>query len=603
MKCKVTLATAALLLAANSWADQVPYYSLEEISVAAEGASYGPFPSALSDDGEFMAANSLKANLVSIIDIGLPFSFNRECQWADEICDLQFYGSETEGQLSYQNAYKAWRNAMSNAASNGYTSYFMANTLVSGSDQVQAPYAPNNSSSDVSVHDISNSLPSQSGIELVVGHASAPYIDNEREFVRRAFIKENLAEGIALLPDFLTYGGFSSAYKVQDVTYENGVSKTLVVGGASVSFPRDEDDYFQDCYFSNEDSQISTLNDLVNCPGFDTQAWAWDVTNAINVETELSGYALATEWLDDNEDNENSRATYSGSALDINTSGIAVGMSTFERHDDNEGARARAVIMMPDTEGNYSKPTEITQVYDDLDDDSDHAKDSLYNTWAEAITNNNIVIGNREYSSSKAVNRPVEFFVFDLNSSTSKTPLLDKKVLTTKQRLDGVSPDKRGANSFAYDINEAGLIVGEADDYDQIAPVRDGVPRSQSAFLYDKNLNSSWFINDLLCTEQDGVVTSPLVRIRSARVINDDGIILAEGFKYSSASDYKNKNNAVQVAYKLTPTAGMTPDQSPNCWESDLLDDAEDKHSRSGAASVWMWLLALPLLLVRRFYK
>ncbi len=552
---------------------------------------------------ELIAFNSLKANLVSNIDIGLPFTFNRECQWDTIVCKLQFYGSETAGQASYQNAYQAWRNAMANAALDGYSSYFMANTLLNGSDQIQIPYALSDSSSDVSVTDVSNSLTVQDGIDYVVGYASAPYIDNEREFVRRAFIKENFSQAIQLLPNFMTNGGFSSAYKVQDVTYANGESKTLVVGAASVSYPRNNDDYFNDCYFSDQNDNRYSLNDLVYCPGFDTQAWAWDVTNALDSETELSGYALATHWLDDNNSNENKRNTYSASALDINSSGIAVGMSTFRRNNNSEGGRGRAIIMTPDGEGIYGKPVEMKRVYDDLDDGNEHAQNMLYNSWAQAITDNNIVIGNREYDSSKSVNLPTEFFVYDINSASIKVPLLDKKVLSTKQRLAGNSGEKRGANSLAYDINEHGLIVGEADDYDQVAPVRNGIPRTQSAFLYDNNSGESWFINDLLCTESDGVVTSPFVRIRSARVINNDGIILAEGYKYQSADDYRNKVNATQVAFKLIATAEMTPNDSPNCWDSELLQDLETPNKRSGAASFWMWIFALPLLLIRRYSK
>ena len=240
---------------------------------------------------------------------------------------------------------------------------------------------------------------------------------------------------------------------------------------------------------------------------------------------------------------------------------------------------------------------------------TDDQERGIYNTWAQAITDSNIVVGNREYAIAKGRNIPFEFFVYEFDSATPsegtiKFPLLNKKVLTTQQRLAGENDAKTGANSLAYDINEAGFVVGEADDYDQKDPVYLASPRSQTAFLYDNNLEKSWLINDLICTETDGVVTSPYLRIRSARVINADGTVLAEGFKYNTADDYKNKENAMQVAFKLTRNEAVTsPDDSPNCWESELLKTEDISYERGGAATFWLWIFALPLLLVRRFCK
>ncbi len=215
------------------------------------------------------------------------------------------------------------------------------------------------------------------------------------------------------------------------------------------------------------------------------------------------------------------------------------------------------------------------------------------------------MIGNREYSASKNSNKPTEFFVYDIDNDSISFPLKDKKVLSTEQRLNGDSSAYTGANSRAYDINESGFIVGKADDYDQTNSVNGGSPRSQSAFLYDNDLEKSWFINDLICSEDDsGVVTTPLYKIRSARVINDNGTVLAEGRKYGSDSDYTNESDGTEVMLKLTRnTDVVSPDDSPNCWDSALLANADSDYERSGAATFWLWLFALPLLLVRRLIK
>ncbi|MFT6987088.1 MAG: hypothetical protein ACJAT7_002941 [Psychromonas sp.] len=603
MKCKVSLAAVFLLLASNSWADQLPYYTVEEIDVTAEGAQFGPFPSAISDDGELIGTYSMKAALSSNIDIALPFTFNRPCHYDSIICNLEFYGSETAGDLSYENGYQDWREAQAQAA-NGYSSYFMGNTLLNGSDQSHIPYALGDNSTDVKVTDVTNPLPSETGERFVVGYSSAPYQAGTREFVRRAFVKSLNGDVTSLLPDFSSNGGLTSAYKLQDVTYENGTSKTLVIGSSSVSYPRGSDEYFNYCFLSSQDDQISTLNELVYCPGFDTQAWAWDATTAINGDlSDLSGFPLATQWLENNTTNNGDYLTYSASAFDINSSGIAVGASTFENSNSSIGGRQRAVIMTPSETGSYATPTVISSATADIGSTSDQ-ENGIYNTWAQVITDSNVVVGNREYATAKGRNMPFEFFIYDINSAAIKLPLLNKKVLTTKQRLAGETGAKTGANSLAYDMNEAGFVVGEADDYDQTDPVYLASPRSQSAFLYDNSSDGSWLINDLICSETDSVVTTPYLRIRSARVINDNGTVLAEGYKYGSAYDYKNKVNAQHVTLKLTRNSAVTtPDDSPNCWQSDLLSVDETPYERAGAASFWLWIFALPLLLVRRFSK
>jgi len=371
----------------------------------------------------------------------------------------------------------------------------------------------------------------------------------------------------------------------------------------------DDDTYFEYCYNTTEDDDVFSRNDLTFCPGFDTQAWAWDISDAsFSAGSDYSGFALASAWLDTNDSNDD--LTFSASAFDINASGIAVGASTFELNDDDEGGRQRAVIMTPTYNSStgdyeYTTPVELTEATDDIDDQDD----LIYNTWALTISDSGIVTGNREYNTSKASNLPTEFFVYNNANGSIDFPLLDLKVATTQQRLENNSffVEKTGANSRVYDANESNWMVGTVDDFDQIHPVEGGSPRNQTAFLYDNSVNEFWLINDLLCSrDADGTVNLPdeLYRIRSARAINDDGVVLAEGFSYPSEEDYTNLTNATQVALKLTPNAALaSPSDSPNCWESALLAESEESFSRSGGGSVWLMLLALPLMLVRRFKR
>lgn len=603
MKYTKSISIIALLSASSAWAaTTTPYYSVEILSVDTDGSIIGPFPSAITEEGSLFAAYAFKAQLDQDIDLGLPFTFNQTCFYDNTICDFAFEGAGEDSDidfLSINNAYKAWRNAMFDidAGNADPSSYFFAATSNINIEGF-------GSDTDVKVTDVVDS--SFLSSSFAVGYGSAPYAsDATRVFVRRGFITDasTSAASVSLMPDTFDgdQGGFSSAYKMRDVTYNNGDTKTLIVGNSSKSFSGvDDTENFNLCYKNGDTDDVDTLNDLVYCPGFDTQAWAWEYTGT---ETEITGFALATKWLDSDSTYEDSDVTYSAAALDINSAGIAVGVSSFEHSDSDVGARQRAIIMTPSDDGVYGEPTVITSATDESYDGSgDYDEDdTYYNSWAQTITDDNIVMGNRQYSSSKNVNKPIEMFIYDIDNKSIDEPLENKKVLSTKQRLAGDSASKVGANSRGYDMNNKGLIVGKADAYDQTAPVSGGNSRTQSAFLYYKTSGDSWFLEDLLCSaDADGVVTHPLIRLQSATAINDNGVILAQGYQYDSINDYTNKTNASQIMVKLTPDLTSEPDNSPNCWESEALVDSDTSYERSGGASFWLWIFALPLILVRR---
>ncbi|MEL0630540.1 DUF3466 family protein [Psychromonas aquatilis] len=604
MKYTVNLSIIALLSTGSAWAaTTAPYYEYEILSVDTTGSNYGPYPSGLTEDGDTYSVYATKSKLDQNTDSGLPYTFNQDCFYDDEVCALLYEGSDSSTELSYENAYEAWRTASAYIDQGilDAESYFFGatnNVAVTGFGD----------DTDVSVTDVVN----LDSVPFAVGYGSAPYSDSDssrtREFVRRGFITGASTSDatISLLPDFYGDsdddvdsgydGGYSSAYKMREVTYEDGTSKTLVVGNSSMSWADGDDELFDRCYNEGDDGDEDDLGYLLYCPGFDTQAWAWEYDSASS-ETELTGFALATEWLDDNETNDGSNATYSAAALDINSSGIAVGVSTYEYNNNNFGGHQRAIIMTPDDNGNYGAPTELTAATDDISDQ----EDSIYNTWAKTITDDNLVMGNREYSTAKGRNFPNEMFIYDIDNDSITFPFLDKKVLTTEQRLDGESASFSGAGSEGYDMNNNGLVVGKVDAYDETDPVVGSIPRTQSAFLYDNTSGDSWYIDDLLCSEDaDGVVTHPLIRLQSATAINDDGVVIAEGYQYSTDEDYNLSVNATSILVKLTPDASSTPDDSPNCWESETLSSEDETSERSGGASVWLWLFALPVLLLRR---
>ena len=596
MKYTKSLSIVALLSASSAWAATSPYYEYEILSPDTDGSNYGPYGSAISDDNsELIGVYATKAKVDQNLDVGVPYTFNQTCFFDDDICTIRYSGSENSSDLSFENAYQAWRTASAEADQGilDPVSYFMGatnNVNIEGFGE----------DTDVAITDVVDI----DGESFAVGYGSAPYDSaGERDFVRRGFITDSSTSEatISLLPDYYgdddegVEGGFTSAYRMRQVTYTDGTVKTLIIGSSSKSLAGGDSDYFDACYNEGDEDEESTLNNLVYCPGFDTQAWAWEYDSSSSA-TELEGFALATEWLDDNSTRAGSDATYSAAAFDINSSGVAVGVSSFERSDSAQGARQRAIIMTPSSDGTYSEPTELTKATSGVSDQDDN----IYNTWAKTITDENIVMGNRQYAATKNRNKPIEMFIYDIDEDSVTFPLEDTKVQSTKQRLAGDSASFNGANSEGYAMNENGLIVGKADAFDEEDPVVDGIYRTQSAFLYDNTSGDSWFIEDLLCTEdEDGVVTHPLIRLQSATAINDDGVVLAEGFQYSSISNYQNQVDATAILVKLTPNTSSTPDDSPNCWESEALE-TDDSSGSSGGASFWLWLLALPVLLVRR---
>jgi len=595
MKYTKSLSIVALLSASSAWAATSPYYEYEILSPDTDGSNYGPYGSAISDDSELIGVYATKAKVDQNLDVGVPYTFNQTCFFDDDICTIRYSGSENSSDLSFENAYQAWRTASAEADQGilDPVSYFMGatnNVNIEGFGE----------DTDVAITDVVDI----DGESFAVGYGSAPYDSaGERDFVRRGFITDSSTSEatISLLPDYYgdddegVEGGFTSAYRMRQVTYTDGTVKTLIIGSSSKSLAGGDSDYFDACYNEGDEDEESTLNNLVYCPGFDTQAWAWEYDSSSSA-TELEGFALATEWLDDNSTRAGSDATYSAAAFDINSSGVAVGVSSFERSDSAQGARQRAIIMTPSSDGTYSEPTELTKATSGVSDQDDN----IYNTWAKTITDENIVMGNRQYAATKNRNKPIEMFIYDIDEDSVTFPLEDTKVQSTKQRLAGDSASFNGANSEGYAMNENGLIVGKADAFDEEDPVVDGIYRTQSAFLYDNTSGDSWFIEDLLCTEdEDGVVTHPLIRLQSATAINDDGVVLAEGFQYSSISNYQNQVDATAILVKLTPNTSSTPDDSPNCWESEALE-TDDSSGSSGGASFWLWLLALPVLLVRR---
>ncbi len=587
------------------------YYEIEEIKVNKENAgdltnaNFAPFAKAISEDGGTLGSFSMRAQLSQLVDIGMPHTYEMGCFYDSTVCDAQWQGSENPNSASYQNAMKDWRLRQSNADNIGFASEYIAlGQPIAGvvSDREITLGAAESASTDDTVQDI--------GVNGdMVGYSSAPYALEgsiyKRAYARRGFIKYLGSNALELSPSIeTTNGGFSSAYKVKQVQYNNGLVKTVVVGSASVGRPKDNNDYYDSCYNSGHADDRNSMNGLVNCPGFDTQAWMWDIpsdcaTGNCTITSKAMMPSPQTQWISERGGDKD--AIYTGVAMDINASGVAVGLSTYRRDNNERGGRARPVYFVPNDEGNYpDSPVQITQVESGIDDPNNNMR----HAWATGIDDSGMIIGNRLYELRKGRNRPTEFYVFNSQNNTIEFPLLDKLVQTKANKLSGNTVSKEGINSEVAAINNKGKVVGWTDDFDQFHPTENGNPRRQAAFIYDIKDKYSWYLNDLICTQSaDGKVSLPLYRIQYANDINDDGQIVATAYKYPDSESYRLLKNAQQVTVKLSVNSAVDINNAPNCWESDVIKQDTQPYERKGASMSWLLLFVLPLVFMRKITK
>ncbi len=592
MKFKITLLIAALMLASNVCAaDSDAYYKISEIDTSGSqaGAHFGPYPSAMSDEGRVIATYSFASAVDSDVDLALPYTFNRPCQYARDLCRFDFYGSDNPKQPSYNNGYLKWR---SDFVSNTQSQYLFSRVFNEGAPQALASEIPKNA--DIKITAVKDDGSYTGFFSLLTDKK-----------IRTAFYVN--ASGAYTVLSAKAKGDdkakrddkFNSAYAIEEVD-----GKTYVIGSAS----NKQNSYFNECYHGNASVEM-TKGQLTYCPGYDTQAYYWNVTNIDAITSGVLGKPLSSK-----------SGSTNASALAMNDQGLAVGVSSKNVADGYAKGTPynpqRAILMNLNDPDKIQPATELTHVMDGIS-----AEGVIYNTWAVSISSpvdsadpNSPawIVGNREYAVAKERNEATEFFITDSKNSSASFPLEDKTVLTTKRKHENRNPVKKGANSRAYDAamiaDDSGVkslwVVGEADDYDQTEPVTNGIARGQTGFLYEKKTGKSWRIDDLICGKKNAVVTCPLIRVSRARVINSAGTILAEGYRYPSAQAFQKMYGAKYVVLKLTRnSAVLQPDNSPNAWNSALYQPEDVPYKRKGAAAFWLVLLSLPLLLIRRFNK
>ncbi len=602
IKRSIATAFAPLFLTASfaHAAQTESYYLIEEIPIeAANGLAEGNgdlVVTAVSNDGEYLAGNALTFRTAfRFYDFSDRTTFDYGCQYASEVCDLFFYGSN-----SFYDTYRKRLREQSGTLYQSNVLAFLANRNISGmhTDGKNIPPLPtwdtineklyvfddianSDYTTDTRINDINSEL------GWAVGYDSAPFANPEggsykRDFIQRGFaLRLSDQAKVTLLPTAFNSsgeleddkGGLSSGLQVIE---KDG--RTLVVGIGSVSYSNS--DSFGECQTGNRENYY-------RCSGFHTQAWTWDITDAVDGD-QVTGEQLVDGYV---------RSRY-GNAPNYNlikdaNSEILVGLSSDDVYDSTNGSRGRATYYTDNGDGTYSL-NKIPNIR--IDGDNDKFEDSVSHTWANAVNDANLIIGNLRYVEVKSRNRPVEAFVYDGDENS-----VNYQQVTWPLRNKPFS----GANSEFSDINSEGLIVGWRDGDGQEQPAYNGTTRRQTGILLDYNRyidgNSSysWTLNQLTCYEQDGTPQIPLYRIEFATHINDEGEIFANGYHYQSAEEFINGVNPRAVLLKLVRNPAVTDiDDLAICPQIE-----EVKYERKGASSLWLGLLLLPVVFVRRFIK
>jgi hypothetical protein len=641
---------AALSLNTYAAITKEPYLLVEEIGItqedSLENASYEIYPTAAvtnsSDTTYISGAAQAVLSPFRFFDFSATPTYDYGCQYSDEVCDLLYYGTEDSDGDANENGFMYYRAALEDQSDGDYTSYFMA-FLASGAGSVSSlsegdtydydtwtavtekqyvfdTAAENNT--DTRINDLyidTDANIDSSSYVWAAGYDSDPFNETDtasgeadrdtldRAFVQRAFLK-NLDTGtiISLMPTVFSddddaditddYGGISAAYKIVELdTDDDGTTDTVyAIGQASNAFIDDDPDYWEDCQYD--------ADYFGYCSGYTTQAWAWDITDIISgsdtTTTELDGFALVDGWINEDYDEVNRSAI----AYAMNSEGVGVGYTTTDISESVTGGHAQAVTF--DCSGGLSEESCTLTKIPGTASESDYDDSEIEHQWAVDINENGIVIGNSRSAEVDNYNKAVEFFVFKAVTDDDG----DYDFTDSDGTLSWPLRDKPfdGANSEIKAVNDNNLMVGWRDDEDQDQPSYGGTSRRQAAFLFDYDRyigddtsgdDNVWYLNDLICYEEEGEATQPFYRIEYATEIMDDDSIIASGYKYDSIDDLWNKTNPTPVLLKLSVNSSGDLDNLASC----PVEEEED-YVRQGAGSSTLLLLLLPFGLIRRFY-
>lgn len=518
MNKKQTLVALAVLTSCAAQA-QDPFFTIEEVVSASDIAgNFGPWARAMSKEDKTVAAFDVTNDWFSFfnmapigMDLAHRMGYERYCSsvLADDVCNT--YWNKTD------NRAKQWRlDTISYVA--------QTESLVDGSST---------SEQDGIVTTMGNTADERAGYTVSDSATSNNY------HPRTAFVTLPGLDQLSLpaAHEFDGVGSFSSAYSLLPLDNDR-----YLVGGTANTSTKGPDSALATCY----DGDTGQSEDYPLCPGFNTQATFWlvDGDNGDYTTTQATAYYST-----------NSSLLQTASVMSMAKVGddyYAVGYSSTKEAGSASTSGRNVAVVWPLTLADDTLTIgSLTKI--PLSKNAPGEGDEvLRHTWAVAINEDGWVIGNQKYSSVKGRNIPIEMFVYNVTTGeTADIPFEN-------------SPN-RGSNSEAGGLNNNGLVVGWRDERSETAPVYEGAPRMQEAFLFNINTGSSWYLNDLICgTDNDGanacVQNGKYYYLAYANAIADDGTIAATAYRYDSETDWENQNNPTTVTVKLTPNASFDTD-------------------------------------------
>ncbi|MGB0899484.1 MAG: DUF3466 family protein, partial [Psychrobium sp.] len=270
-------------------------------------------------------------------------------------------------------------------------------------------------------------------------------------------------------PQFSTYGGLSGITAIND----NG----LVVGYASTGIEHDSktriDSNCLDTYKDTVPLQVcargftdgSRRNTAVQ---YYLHAFSWEYSNG--ELTNPKDLGILTSPISDTDSD-----SYNSIALDVNNNGIAVGRSKTFRDQKKE----------------FRYRLDVATVFKDgkVVDLMDHSEDNWRYSSANAINDNNLVVGFMEKSISGFYRK--KFFVYDAMSED-----------TTLTFPNDFSSKESDFASNAKSINDKNQVVGSIEVDSQ----KVDFGRRTHGFIYEHSDQSFNDINDLLTCESKGYI-------------------------------------------------------------------------------------------------
>lgn len=513
------------------------------------------FAGAINESGEMLATASVPLN--PSIDIELIDFNNDFLVFAlEDINSAQVGNISTDDLVLLFNFVKTGDGSLFSQQLSDTQAYVYDSSdiqLIKGFDEIQTDLDGLSGSSDTIAYGINNG-------SAVVGTSTAPFykvyyrseLGNEIIYVvndhtTRGFLEIDNQVFPILAPD-LTLGGISEAFDINN-SYE-------VAGYATTEVLESFEQVVEDC----EDDELrgdvpyeACLNVLMQsnmASSFKQRAMIWEYDTSGNLLRERELGLLFEPVAGDTR-------LFSSRAVAINDNGIAVGTSNDYYLDNINNVRDYAAIFDGD---------DVIPITND---------DEYFSSFATDINNDDFVVG-YAFTVIQGATRS-KFFVHDFRGESTMFP--DDFFDTS--------------SSVARAINDNGLVVGDAEvDSDLIGT------RRREAFLYDIEEDNFQNINDMLSCD------SPYT-IAQARDINDSNEISATATIYrerrniAGEIDLDDQGNIIRegmtVAVKLVPIIGGEID------DCQLIPVTLER--KGGATNLLFLLLAVPLLLGRRFRK